>query len=75
MLLFYKPHIDFISEHATDPDKRRYSIVAEGARDCIHIEHYGVYTYPDLPDKWKDAVEKFGEDSLQVYGIVPCISR
>ena len=71
MLLFYKPHIDFISEHATDPDKRRYAIAAEGARHFIDMDHYGVYPYPELPHKWKDAVEKFGEDSLQKYGIVP----
>jgi hypothetical protein len=71
LLLFYKPNIDFISEHATDPDKRRYSIAAEGARHYIDIDHYGKYPYPALPRKWKDAVQKFGEDSLEAYGIVP----
>ena len=71
MVLFYKPHIDFISEHATDPDKRRYSIAAEGARHYIDIDHYGEYPYSELPRRWIDAVEKFGEDSLLAYGIVP----
>lgn len=71
MLLFYKPHIDFISEHATDPDKRRYAIAAEGARHYIDIDHYGKYPFTQLPHKWKDAVAKFGEDTLQAYGIVP----
>lgn len=71
MLLFYKPHIDFIEQHATDPDKRRYAIAAEGARHFIDIDHYGKYPFNDLPRKWKDAVDKFGEDSLQAYGIVP----
>jgi hypothetical protein len=71
MLLFYKPHIDFIESHATDPDKRRYAIAAEGARHFIDIDHYGKYPFNDLPRKWKDAVDKFGEDSLQAYGIVP----
>jgi hypothetical protein len=71
MLLFYKPHIDFISAHATDPDKRRYSIAAEGARHYIDIDHYGKYPFAALPHKWKDAVQKFGEDSLQAHGIVP----
>ncbi|HSN08981.1 MAG TPA: zinc dependent phospholipase C family protein [Hanamia sp.] len=71
MVLFYKPNIDFISEHATDPDKRRYSIAAEGARHYIDIDHYGEYPYPELPRKWKDAVQKFGEDSLEAFGIVP----
>ncbi len=71
MLLFYKPHIDFISEHAVDPDKRRYSLAAEAPRHFIDIDHYGEYPYPELPHKWKDAVEKYGEDTLLKYGIVP----
>jgi hypothetical protein len=71
MLLFYKPHIEFITEHATDPDKRRYAVAAEGPRHFIDIDHYGEYPYTELPHKWKDAVDKFGEDSLQAYGIVP----
>lgn len=71
MVLFYKPHIDFISEHAVDPDKRRYSITAEGPRHFIDVDHYGEYPYLELPHKWKDAVEKYSEDTLLKYGIVP----
>jgi hypothetical protein len=71
MLLFYKPNIDFISEHATDPDKRRYTIAPEGARHYIDIDHYGKYPYAELPHKWQDALDKFGEDTLVTYGIVP----
>ncbi len=71
MLVLYKPNINFISEHAVDPDKRRYAVVDEGPRHYIDIDHYGVYPYTSLPHKWKDAVEKFGEDSLKQYGIVP----
>src|SRR5215475_12691837 len=26
MLVLYKPNIDFLSEHAVDPDKRRYAV-------------------------------------------------
>jgi hypothetical protein len=71
MLLFYKPHVHFITEHATDPDKRRYAIAPEGARHFIDIDHYGKYPFEELPHKWKDAVDKFGEDTLTTYGIVP----
>ena len=70
-MAFYKPHIEFIESHATDPDKRRYSIAAEGARHYIDIDHYGSYPFDQLPRKWKDAIDKFGEDTLQAYGIVP----
>lgn len=71
MLLFYKPHINFITEHATDPDKRRYAIAPEGPRHYIDIDHYGAYPYVELPRRWIDAVDKFGEDTLHTYGIVP----
>jgi len=71
MLLFYKPHIDFITEHATDPDKRRYAVAAEGARHYIDIDHYGKYPFEELPHQWKDAIDKFGEDTLATYGMVP----
>jgi hypothetical protein len=71
MLQFYKPNIDFITEHATDPDKRRYAIASEGARHYIDIDQYGGYPYSALPHKWNEAVSKFSEDTLQTYGIVP----
>lgn len=71
MMVLYKPNIAFISEHAVDPDKRRYAVTDEGPRHYIDINHYGEYPYTSLPHKWKDAVAKFGEDSLQMHGIVP----
>ncbi|MEJ7588514.1 MAG: zinc dependent phospholipase C family protein [Ferruginibacter sp.] len=71
MMVFYKPNIAFVSEHAVDPDKRRYAVKDEGPRHYIDIDHYGEYPYTGLPRKWKDAVAKFGEDSLKLYGIVP----
>jgi len=71
MLVLYKPNIQFLSEHATDPDKRRYAVAPEGPRHYIDIDHYGKYPYSELPHNWKEAVAKFGEDSLTANGIVP----
>jgi hypothetical protein len=71
LLLFYKPHIDFLSVHAVDPDKRRYAVAEEGPRHYIDIDHYGMYPYTDLPRHWDSAVAKFGLDTLQQHGIVP----
>ncbi len=71
MLILYKHHIEFITDHAIDPDKRRYAVTAEGARHFIDIDNYGEYPYSDLPHNWKDAVAKFSEDSLTANGIVP----
>ena len=71
MLIFYKKHIGFISEHAVDPDKRRYLVAAEGPRHYIDIDRYGRYPYDSLPRLWKDAVAKYSVDTLQQHGIVP----
>jgi len=71
MLVLYKPNIEFITDHAVDPDKRRYAVVAEGPRHFIDIDQYGEYTFTNLPHSWKDAIAKFGQDSLNAHGIVP----
>lgn len=71
MLGLYKKHIDFISEHAVDPDKRRYALPEEAPRHYIDIDHYGKFPFDELPRRWKDAVDKFSEDTLMQYGIVP----
>jgi hypothetical protein len=70
-MLLYKPNIDFITEHAVDPDKRRYMVAAEASRHYIDIDHYGVSPFNSLPRKWNEAVAKYSEDSLNARGIVP----
>lgn len=71
MLVLYKKNIDYITVHAVDPDKRRYAVDYEAPRHYIDIDHYGEYPFPEVPRRWKDAVEKFGEEQLNEYGIVP----
>ena len=71
MLVLYKTQIDFITNHAVDPDMRRYALAQEGARHYIDIDHYGKYPFDALPRKWSEARTKFSEDSLQKHGTVP----
>ncbi|ANE52155.1 zinc dependent phospholipase C family protein [Flavisolibacter tropicus] len=71
LLSFYKKHIQFISEHAVDPDKRRYMLTEEGPRHYIDIDRYGAYPFDSLPRRWDDAIIKYTEDTLQQHGIVP----
>ena len=71
MAAFYKKHIEYISEHAVDPDKRRYSVPEEAARHYIDIDHYGKDPFSTVPREWYKAVKMFSEDTLQAYGIVP----
>ncbi|MFN8142867.1 MAG: zinc dependent phospholipase C family protein [Bacteroidia bacterium] len=68
---FYKQHIDFLTEHAVDPDKRRYSDKEEPPRHYIDIDHYGLHPFDSVPKFWKNAVAKYTEDTLKSYGIVP----
>lgn len=71
MISFYKQNIDYITLHAPDADKRRYAVEEEGSRHYIDLDHYGLHPFDTLPKKWKDATEKFSEDTLNAYGIVP----
>ena len=71
MISFYKKHIDFISSHAVDPDKRRYAIKEEGPRHYIDIDRYGSFPYPGLPRKYDSAIACYSEDTIQTHGIVP----
>lgn len=71
MIGFYKKNIDYIIEHAVDPDKRRYAIPEEGPRHYLDLDHYGKPPYSNLPRNWYDAVAKIGEDTLNTYGIGP----
>ncbi|MEM6806844.1 MAG: zinc dependent phospholipase C family protein [Bacteroidota bacterium] len=71
MLVLYKTHLDFITKHAVDPDKRRYAVDGEAARHYIDIDHYGAYPFPMLPRKWEEAVEKYSADTLMAYGNLP----
>jgi len=71
MMLLYKPNIGFLSEHAVDPDKRRYAVKEEGPRHYIDIDFYGKYPFDSLPHNRKLAVAKYSEDTLAAHGIVP----
>lgn len=74
MLGFFKDHIEYITEHAPDPDKRRYAVKGEAERHFIDIDHYakpGENPFEIMPRKWEDAVKKFSEDTILAYGIVP----
>ena len=37
---FYKQNIDYVTEHAIDPDKRRYAVIGEVEKHFIDIDHY-----------------------------------
>ena len=74
MIGFYKTHIEYLSQHAVDPDKRRYVSDNEAIKHYIDIDHFAGKDqdpFDQVPKKWRNAVEKFGEDSLKQTGILP----
>ncbi|WP_242921332.1 zinc dependent phospholipase C family protein [Pontibacter liquoris] len=71
MIGFYKNHIRYITENAVNPDKRRYAVAGEAPRHYIDLDVYGDSALYKMPRYWPQAVKKYGEDTLQAYGIVP----
>ncbi len=71
MIGYFKSHIEHVTDHAVDPDKRRNVVAEEAARHYIDIDHYGAHPFDTVPHRWKDAVAKFTEDTLKAYGILP----
>lgn len=56
MIDWYKPNIDFISEHAVDPDKRRYANRFEAVRHYIDLDHWGTMPFDHMPRYWDKAL-------------------
>lgn len=71
MLPFYKANIDFITEHAVDPDKKRYVDSTEGSRHFFDADHYGKKPFDKMPQRWAEAERQYSADSLNKYGTVP----
>lgn len=71
MLVLYKANIQYIADHAVDPDKRRYAVAEEGPRHYIDLDNYGSYPYDSLPRKYADAINKYTADTIQANGIIP----
>ncbi len=70
----YKKHIEYITDHAPDPDKRRYAVEGEAENHYIDLDRY--YNgqgdvFEIVPKQWEDAVAKYTEDTLRAHGILP----
>lgn len=60
MINLFKQNIDYISEHAVDPDKRRYATQHEAVRHYIDIDHWGENPFEEVPRVFYEAVTKYG---------------
>lgn len=55
---FYKYHIEFLTEHAVDPDKRRYATKHEAVRHYIDVDHWGENPFETIPREYAHAFLK-----------------
>ncbi len=76
MMPVYKKNIDFLTDHAVDPDKRRYATKHEAVRHYIDIDHWGTAPFDNVPRDWTKMLMKFTDvymttksgDTLRVMG-------
>lgn len=70
MMPFYKKNIVYLSEHAVDPDKRRYIVKSEACKHYIDLDHY-----PQIVEQgemsYLKATQQYSEDSIQRHGSLP----
>jgi hypothetical protein len=73
MGLFFYDHTDFITEESTIPDIRKHTLndKSEGARHFIDLERFGYTTSGKMPRTMAAAIEQYGKDTLNKYGILP----
>lgn len=67
MMVFFKPNIDWISDHATDPDMRRYSTTFEAPRHYIDLDNYGEAPFEGLPRTLPEAMLQYAD----IWGVNP----
>lgn len=70
MIGFYKKNVKYITEHAVDPDKRRYADTLEAPRHYLDVENYEK-NIDSIPEKWNDALTKYGLKKLNTDGVLP----
>src|ERR1700752_961543 len=71
MIGFYKKHIDYLTDKAVRPDKRRKFEKEEAPRHYIDMEYYPGSVSEKRPLTWDEAAQHYSEDSIKTHGIVP----
>lgn len=73
MGMFFYNHADFITEESTVPDIRKHmnNDKAEKARHYIDLERYGYNGRNGMPATMAAAIDKYGKDTLEIYGDLP----
>lgn len=64
MMVFFKQHIDWITDHAVDPDMRRYASKHEAPRHYIDLDEYGTPPFDSLPRLRLDALMRYSDIAI-----------
>lgn len=68
---FFKKNIDYLTESAVNPDKRRYVLADEAPRHYIDIDSYILLGFKTLPKYYSEIKNVIPSDSLTKHGILP----
>ncbi|MGA9364467.1 MAG: zinc dependent phospholipase C family protein [Bacteroidota bacterium] len=68
---FFLANEEYVVEHSTDPDQRRFTDKDEQFYHFLDIDRYGKYPFSELPHDYQEAVKRFGADSLKKNGLLP----
>lgn len=68
---FYKTHIDYLTQHSTDADQRRYVSEHEACRHYLDVDFYEQALPLDtLPLSMDSAIQRYSSDTVMAHGIV-----
>lgn len=71
---YLRNEIEFISEHAVDPDLWREDTVKhrhEGRGHYIDSDLYGDYPFSNIPRSWETLLATYGEEKIDKWGTGP----
>ena len=60
LMPYFRRQIDYLTEHAVDPDKRRYAVSGEAVRHFMDLDHFGAFPFPTLPRDYAEARLTYG---------------
>ncbi len=61
MMPLFKSNIEYLTEHAVDPDKRRYAVKDEAIRHYIDLDHWGIDSFDHIPRKYPEVLIQYGD--------------
>ena len=68
---FFNAHRDYLTEHASDPDRTIRKDRNEWQSHYIYLDKYGSFPFPNLPHSFQSAVQVHGSRKINRNGLLP----